>query len=154
MSDLVLTNSNDLVSSNNFDWWENIENFENDVLFKNFMINSTNYINMIPLPYFLEFKLVNKNVYKAVLYLKSQSYGNRYVIGDSFWDIYMGNDGNILYIERIIVDEKHIVLNRTEYTMKTVFGNKKNIVDKITYILNDCQIKSLSSFSISANGHH
>ena len=148
MSDLVLNNSNDLISSNNnFDWWEDIlKNFENDELFKNFMINSTDYINMIPLPYFLEFKLSKKNVYKAVLYLKSQNYGNRYVISDSFWEIYINNDGNILYIDKIIVDGKHIIPNINEHTMKTVFGNKKNIVDKITYILHNRQIVRIEDF--------
>jgi hypothetical protein len=124
----------------NSDWWETfIENNEKDKLFKTFMINSTNYINISPLPYFLEFKLVKKNWYKVVLYLKCPSYGNRYVIGDSFWEIFINNDGHILYINKIIVDGKHCIPNLSKHTMKTVFGNKKYIIEKLPCILDDCQ---------------
>jgi len=138
----IRTALNSLISIHNCDWWRTfIEHNERDKLFKKCMINSTNYINMSPLPYFLEFKPVKSNEYKAVLYLKCQNYGNRYAIGDSFWEIYINNDGHILSIIKIIVDGKHIIPNIRKHTIKTVFGNKEHIIDKIKYTLNDC-IKS------------
>ena len=142
MSTFMISDSNNLISVHNCDWWRTfIENNKKDKLFKNFMINSTNYINISPLPYFLKIKPVDKKGYKVVLYLKSQSYGNRYVIGDSFWDIYINNDGHILYMDEIIVDGKYIIPNINKHTIKSVFGNKNHIIDKITYIFDGYKIE-------------